>query len=210
MTFTKPALKLAAAALGLALVAGAAPANAQSSGMALAANERCAVQVYLSNSSAQVVAKAAPGLSGSYRLLAYQGMPTGATEAGLSGSFSGSGSRDSILTRTHLGLGFVGTRRVGSMSEIRDAEYGQNAALHVDLAVFDQRGRLICRSQTPAFYPVEMLDGPAVSPTSYQAPNAAPYRGPAAATMPDRTTPRASQLERSRGLRAIIAARRQH
>jgi hypothetical protein len=210
MTFTKPAMKLAAAALGLALVAGTAPANAQGSGMALASNERCAVQVYLSNSSAQVVAKAAPGLSGSYRLLAYQGMPTGATDAGLSGYFSGSGNRDTVLARTHLGLGYVRTGGLRGFDEIRDAEYGQDAALHVDLAVFDQRGRLICRSQTPDFYRIELLDQPSVNPAAYRAPVAQPYRGPAAERMPDRAAPRPSQLERSRGLRAAIAARQPH
>mgnify|MGYP000473785014 FL=1 len=153
MTFTKPALKLAVATLGLALMAGTAPANAQSSGMALGSHERRAVQVYLSNSSAQVVAKAAPGLSGSYRLIAYQGMPNGATDAGLSGRFSGSGRQDTVLARTHLGLGYVVAGGFRGMDEIRDAEYGQDAALHVDLAVYDERGRLICRSQTPAIQP---------------------------------------------------------
>lgn len=206
MTFTKPALKLAVATLGLALMAGTAPANAQSSGMALGSHERCAVQVYLSNSSAQVVAKAAPGLSGSYRLIAYQGMPNGATDTGLSGRFSGSGGRDTVLARTHLGLGYVVAGGFRGMNEIRDAEYGQDAALHVDLAVFDERGRLICRSQTPAIYPIEMLDGPAVNPATYRAPVAQPYRGPAAAHTAPRA-PRASHLERSRGLRAAIAAR---
>lgn len=209
MTFTKPALKLAAAVLGLALVAGTAPAHAQGSGMALARHEQCAVQVYLSNSSAQVVAKAAAGLSGSYRLVAYQGMPNGATDAGLGGQFSSSGSRDTILTRTHLGLGYVVARGFRGMDEIRDAEYGQDAALHVDLAVFDQRGRLICRSQTPAIYPIEMLNGPAVSPAHYQAPAAAPSRARGSDAMPVRA-PRPSQLERSRGLRAAIAARQPH
>ena len=207
MTFTKPTLKLAAATLGLALMAGTAPANAQSSGMALAAHERCAVQVYLSNSSAQIVAKAAPGLSGSYSLVAYQGMPNGATDSGLSGRFSSNGSGDTVLARTHLGLGYVVAGGFRGMDEIRDAEYGQDAALHVDLAVFDDRGRLICRTQTPALYPVEMLNGPAVNPATYSAPVAQPYRGPAAAHPPPRP-PRASHLERSRGLRAAIANRR--
>ena len=133
--------------------AGKGRANGKNTGMARGWQERCGGKVDLSKSGAEVGAKEETGLSGSYRLIAYQGMPNGATDAGLSGRFSGSGRQDTVLARTHLGLGYVVAGGFRGMDEIRDAEYGQDAALHVDLAVYDERGRLICRSQTPAIQP---------------------------------------------------------
>jgi hypothetical protein len=103
------------------------------------------------------MAKAEAGLSGSYRLTAYQALPVNAVDINLTGRFSSAGGAETVLSRTHLGMGYVAPGARGGLDELRDAEYGQDAVLYAQLDVFDTRGRLVCRTSNVMTLPYEFL-----------------------------------------------------
>lgn len=159
MSIAKNILKLSAAALlGCTLLSGAASAS-QGSGFPMRSGNVCEVQLYQSNSGGVLIAKTQAGLSGSYRFSAYQAIPVNDTDVQLSGRFSASGSGDRELTRSHLGLGYVVPGGFRGFDELRDAEYGVDAGLEVQLDVYDEYGRLICQAHNVLSYPIEFLYG---------------------------------------------------
>jgi hypothetical protein len=160
--------RISTAIAGLFAMVVTAPAFAGPNGIPIQGNQACAVQLYQTNSNGVLIAKAREGLSGSYRLTAYQALPANAVDLNLTGRFSSSGGADTVLSRTNLGMGYVAPGARGGLDELRDAEYGQDAELYVQLDVFDSGGRHICRTRSAMVLPYEFLF-PRQRPTSARA-----------------------------------------
>jgi hypothetical protein len=205
-----------AAFLGGLVLSGAAMAVTLPTGVPLQAGQTCAIHLYQSNSSSLLMAKTNI-IGGSYRFRAYQALPINDVDIQLGGRFSGSNGQNTILTRNHLGLGYVVPAGRGGFAELRDAEYGQDAWLDVQLDVYDARGRLVCQTRQARTFPMQLAYGsmrraPAAPRYTAQVPeNARAAQARLAASraeQTDRMTPH-SRLQASRGARLRqIRARR--
>jgi len=151
--------------------------------------ERCGVQLYQSNSVGVLMAKAVSGTAGSYHLTAYQSLPVNDIDINLTGRFAPSADGDAVLAQTSLQMGYVQPGGFRGMDEIRDAEYGQDADLIVQLDVYDLAGRLTCRSREVMLLPLQFLQA---RPTMQRR----------------RASPTASQPENARAAQARIAQQR--
>ncbi|MDG1417640.1 MAG: hypothetical protein P8P99_07560 [Maricaulis sp.] len=149
--------RITTALAGLFAMVVNTPAFAGSNGIPIQGNQACAIQLYQTNSNGVLIAKAEAGLTGSYRMTAYQALPVNAVDLNLTGRFSSSGGEDTVLSRTNLGMGYVAPGARGGLDELRDAEYGQDAELFVQLDVFDTGGRHICRTRSAMVLPYEFL-----------------------------------------------------
>jgi len=157
MRIVKKSFKRSAAAIvGCLLLSGTAMAS-QGSGVPIQSNRICEVQLYQSNSGGVLIAKTQSGISGSYRFSAYQTIPVNDVDIQLTGRFAASGAGDRELTRSNLGMGYVVPGGFRGMDELRDAEYGVDAGLEVQLDVYDDYGRLICQAHNVRSYPMEFL-----------------------------------------------------
>ena len=147
------------AVIAMASLSIAAPASAASPVNRGYAN--CSIVIINDGSMMTLMATAAPGLSGSYRLTAYSSTPGNSVSVDQSGEFTGTPGRTTVLTQSFLSLSYVleagstinanpyAPRRM--MDELRDAQPGIDASLNVELEVYDRSGRTICR-QTDATY----------------------------------------------------------
>jgi hypothetical protein len=148
-----------AALLGGVMLSGSALAVTLPTGVPLQAGQACAIHLYQSNSSSLLMAKTNI-VGGSYRFSAYQALPVNDVDIQLGGRFTGSNGQNTILTRNHLGLGYVVPAGRGGFAELRDAEYGQDALLDVQLDVYDARGRLVCQTRQARTFPMQLAYGP--------------------------------------------------
>jgi hypothetical protein len=146
------------ALLGGLVLSGSALAVTLPTGVPLQNGQTCAIHLYQSNSSSLLMAKTSL-VGGSYRFRAYQALPVNDVDIQLGGRFSGSVGQNTILSRNHLGLGYVVPAGRGGFAELRDAEYGQDALLDVQLDVYDARGRLVCQTRQARSFPMPLAYG---------------------------------------------------
>ena len=156
-TVNKYSVSIGTTLAGLFAMVISAPVFAGTNGIPIQGNQACVVQLYQSSSNSVLIAKAAEGLSGSYRLTANQVRDVNVVDINLVGRFSSSSGEDAVLSRATLGMGYIARGARGGLDEFRDAEYGQDAALFVQLDVFDTGGNLICRTSNVITVPYEFL-----------------------------------------------------
>lgn len=154
--FLSRTLRTTVAAAGLALAAmGAASAPAQAQHYNNLPYEPCQLLVVQGGSQVTIIAQVAPGISGRYRLTANSATPGNTALIDQSGAFQGVPGRFTILSRALLSTAYIqeagqpinrnpdAPRRM--MDELREGMLGIDALLDVEMEVFDDRGRLVCR-----------------------------------------------------------------
>ncbi|MAK63675.1 MAG: hypothetical protein CMF75_02860 [Maricaulis sp.] len=144
----KPIRKLAALAVSASALLGAglsAPAQAQM-GFPLTDPNSCAAQVFITDARGFVVLKAGRNLSGSYAFRLTQDIATSDIDLQLNGRFSGNGHSDATLARGQFELGhYEAEARPGRFTPQYDSVRG-DLNLNGLLEVYDQAGRVTCRT----------------------------------------------------------------
>lgn len=162
-----PIRKLSALVLSASLMATLAPVSAAPAQTALeqarssmTGPRSCAILVYLHNDRGMVMPRTGGALSGSYRFHMYQVNRSNGLDMRLSGRVAPTRSDYNVLARGQFELG--GYNRTASRNEFRrngPEPLRADPELEASLEVYDEAGRVTCRTERMLILPLDVRFG---------------------------------------------------